>query len=162
MKVLTLGSDTQAKETFPADTEFDKALHPGKKNYYDAVFLGHYLQTKDRKEVPEILKNIYPILKEDGELWATVPSLEFAALQILKDDNPNFTYFTALWGADDQPNKCGFRLLDLRMVVTNTGYLVRRAIQEAYQESINGQPMLTMQNLVIAVKHAGAAEDAIA
>lgn len=162
MKVLTLGSDTQAKETFPPDTEFDKALHPGKKNFYDAVFLGHLLQTKERKEVSQLLKDVYPLLKEDGELWVSVPSLEFAALQILKDDNPNFSYFTALWGGDDNPHKCGFRLLDLRLIIQNTGYLVRRAIQEAYQESINGQAVLTMQNLVIAVKHAGAAEDAIA
>jgi SAM-dependent methyltransferase len=161
VKVLTLGSDTQAKELFPADTEFSNYADREKKNYYDAVFLGHHLQTLDRKEVPQLLKELYPVLKEDGELYVSVPSLEFAALQILKDDNPNFSYFTALWGGDDNPHKCGFRLLDLRLIVQNTGYLVRRAIQEAYQESINGQPVLTMQNLVIAVKHAGNAEDAI-
>jgi len=165
MKVLTLGSDTQAKEVFPADTEFDKAFHPGKKAHYDAIFLGHYLQQKDRKEVPALLKEIRGALVEDGELWVTVPSLEYAALQILKDDNPSMDAFTALYGDDANPHKCGFRLLELRLVLLNAGYEVRRAIQEPYKIRMNtqagAQEILSMQNLVIGIRHDGNPAEAI-
>ena len=165
MKVLPLGSDTQAKEIFPPDTEFDKAYHPGKKNYYNIIFLGHFLQFKDRREISPFLKQLRESLVEDGELWVTVPSLEYAALQILKDDNPSFDAFTALYGDDANPHKCGFRLLELRLVVTNAGYEVRRAVQEGYKIGMitkdGTQEMLSMQNLVIAARHDGKAEEAI-
>ena len=165
MKVLTLGSDTQAKEMLPPDTEFDKAYRPEKHGYYDIIFLGHYLQFKDRKEVGPFLRNLRDCLVEDGELWVSVPSLEYAALQILKDDSPSFDAFTAIYGDDNHPHKCGFRLLELRLVVMNAGYEIRRAIQEAYKISMTTkdgtQEMLSMQNLVIAAKHDGNPAEAI-
>lgn len=152
MKVLVKGDWSQAKIIFPKDADFitgDLGHIPP----YDAAFLGHYLPTFKQHECVVYLKEIYPMLKNMGEIWVTVPSLEWAAREIVTKDNPSIITPFMIYGTEEEPYRCGFTLFWLRVVVQGAGFIVRKAVQEVYKIGVDDEKFDAVQNLVIGMKY---------
>jgi hypothetical protein len=150
MKVLVKGDWSQAHTIFPQDSVFDDI---GKNPPYDAAFLGHCLQMLNLSEVVPYLKEVADLLGELAEVWVTVPSLEWAAREIVTKDEPSVVIPLALYGPTSDPHRCGFTLMWLRVAMEGAGFTTRKAVQEAYQLNIDGiGEYMAVQNSVIGMK----------
>lgn len=153
MKVLVKGDWAQAKQIFPKDTTFITG-EVGDIPPYDAVFLGHYLQTLEHERVIPALEEFYNKLINNGEIWITTPSLDWIAREIVVKDEPMVLVPFMLYGSSKEPYRTGFTLLWLRVVVQSAKFIVRKAIQEVFNIGIDGgERYQAVQNLVIGLKH---------
>lgn len=132
--------------TLPFDPEYHRK--------FDVVFCSHVLEHIDRLKVIQTVKNLSEVLRPGGEFWVLVPSLEWAAREIL-----NQRSYTAvqglLYGSQHNPyqyHKVAFTIPLLRDMLTKHGGLV---IRQAYQSEIYlnyDPPVPAMQNIVIGWK----------
>ena len=151
MKVLVKGDWSQASTLFPQDSVFDDT---GENPPYDAAFLGHYLQTLNLSDVVPYLKELALLLDVGNEIWVTVPSLEWAAREIVTKDEPSVIIPLLIYGAVSDPHHCGFTMMWLRVALENAGFTTRKAVQEGYQLNIDGiGEYMAVQNLVIGMKY---------
>jgi SAM-dependent methyltransferase len=173
LKVLDAGSgydQTPVKTFFPNSTitrlDINKEVKPDivhdltkpfPKKYhgqFDVVFCSHILEHIDRLKVIEAMKYLATALKPGGEMWVLVPSLEWAAREIL--NHRNYTAVQGLlYGSQNDPwqyHKCAFTLPLLRDLMTKHGGLV---VRQAFQSEIYlnyNPPIPAMQNIVIGWK----------
>lgn len=124
---------------------------------YDILFVSHVLEHIDRVKVLDTLRNLRKILKEGGEIWVIVPSLEWAANQIVMQDTLPTSVQAVIFGGqltEYDYHKCGFTLASLRQVLGMTEYLPRKAYQGSFGiELYSGKIETAAQNIVIAVKY---------
>jgi len=152
MKVLALGDQVQAMARFGAAArggEIDATPNGG---LYDVVFLGHSLQRVPRGAVAAEITDKAQYLRTGGELWVTVPSLEWAGKMVATKEEPDFAVYYSLYGLDNEPHSCGFTLYWLRIAVEAAGLFVTQAHAEPYILGINNQPLRAFQNVVVALK----------
>lgn len=155
MKVLLSGDAEHARGTiFPEDAEYFTSYAQAQDAApLDAIYLGHDLQKSDRKYVVDVLKDYRDLLREYGELYVTVPSLEWTARELLQVDEPSLAAYHNLYGTEEEPHRSGFVLLWLRVAMQEAGFMVRHATQELYKMTAGDKVYPNVQNLVIGARY---------
>jgi hypothetical protein len=136
-KVLAIGQDAQdlARELYGQSEIDTTTLTPGKKRGdYDAILSYMALPRVPFREVERVAKSWVDALRVGGELVLLVPSLEWAAVQILSP-NPNPALIIHLFGEQTSPQKfnaSAFTLMDLRALCSRIGIAVTHASTGEY------------------------------
>jgi hypothetical protein len=128
VKVLAIGENAKefAKDVFPDDDVHTKSR--GAKDF-DAVLSYMCLQTVEASSAMNTVKAWVASLKDGGEFTMLVPSLEWAAVQILsKEKSP--VIMAHLFGKD---NRSGYTMIDLRALCSMAGIAVTHAATGTYQ-----------------------------
>lgn len=154
-EVLTLDADAG---THP-DVVGDLFSVPEPDNSFDRILLSHVLEHVEYKRVHEALVELARLLAVGGELHIFVPSLEWAARQILSDQMSPATIMH-IYGLQSTPwqyHKAGFTLLALRGVVGGAGLnvaIARRSIYHITGTNAQGEPVdfEAEQHYVVGVK----------
>jgi len=136
-KVLAIGENARslAQEIFPEAEVDTTPLLPGKKRTdYDSVLSYMALPLVPYRDVLKTAKAWVEALKVGGELTLMVPSLEWAAVQILSPErSPAFVVH--LFGEQSKPGRfhsSGFTMLDLRSLCSMVGVAVTHASTGEY------------------------------
>ena len=127
MRVLALGAHaaTLAQDLWP-DAVVDTRAGKGR---YGAVLAMNLLQTHSYRHAVKVLKEWFAMVDTPGELHVFVPSLEWAAEQILAS-NPSPATLLHLFGEQMDKstiNLCGFTMRDLRGQFEKAGIPVKFA-----------------------------------
>jgi hypothetical protein len=137
--VLAIGEGAQglARELYPESDVDTTTLTPGKKRRdYDAILSYMALPRVPFRQVETVAQSWVEALATGGELVLFVPSLEWAAVQILtpgKDRNP--ALILHLFGTQNKPAEfygSGFTMMDLRALCAKIGLAVTHASTGEY------------------------------
>ena len=153
--VLTLDADP---DTNP-DVLGDLFHVPEPDASFDRILLSHVLEHVEYKRATDALTEMARLLAPGGELHVFVPSLEWAARQILSEKMSPATIMH-IYGLQSTPwqyHKAGFTLMALRGVVSASGLNVavaRRAIYKIVGSDAQGKPyeFEAEQHYVVGVK----------
>lgn len=131
---------------------------------FDIVFISHVLEHIDRRHVIETFRQVISAVKNMGEVWVIVPSLEWAANEIINRREGIHVQMN-IFGGQLTPfdyHKTGFTLLALRQVVELCGLIVRRAYQSPFTIIHEGREYGSLQNVVIGMRYDQDPRDALA
>lgn len=130
---------------------FPKEFH----QVFDVVFMPHILEHFGRNSVIPVMKNVKELLKNGGEAWVTVHSLELVH-RFLREDQVSPATLPMLYGPDtDKPHdwyRCAFTIGMLRQIFDQAGLVTREAIQQPSQIQIGKNMHDTLSNLVIGAR----------
>ena len=125
------------------------------RNQFDIVYVSHVLEHIDRQKVINTFRNCTGALKNMGEIWAVVPSLEWAANEII-NRREGIHVQGALYGGQDHPldyHRVGFTLAALRQMIELCGLIVRKAYQSPFMTIFDGKEYQCLQNVVIGLRY---------
>lgn len=126
------------------------------KGAFDIVYASHVLEHIDRDKVVQTAKEIASCVRNGGEVWFVVPSMEWAAKQIM-DEHDTIGVQAVIYGGQDNPwqyHKVGFTLNALRYVAeTECGLIVRRAVQSPLFIRKAGKDYDALQNIVVGMRY---------
>jgi predicted SAM-dependent methyltransferase len=152
MKVLAIGENARnlAQDIFPEAEVDTTPLLPGKRRTdYDSVLSYMALPCVPYREVMKTARAWVDALKPGGELTLMVPSLEWAAVQILSPErSPALTLH--LYGEQSNPQRfhsSGFTMLDLRSLCSMVGVAVTHASTGEYTINDNVCEMHTVRGV---------------
>jgi SAM-dependent methyltransferase len=152
--ITTLDIDT----TVPADIHADaRHLPDSLHGQFDVVFASHVLEHFPAHETLEVLKEWVKALRPMGQLHVIVPSLEWAAEEILSEQ-PSPALIGHLYSDSTTPwnvHRTGFTLPMLRHYVRAAGLSVIMAGSGLYPIQHAGQVYRAEQHYVIGVKIGG-------
>lgn len=155
--ITTLDADPQFKPDIVGDArELSKALQ-GRR--FDAIFASHVLEHIPWWQTDVVLKDWVACLNPGGSLHIVVPSLEWAARQILSERPSHaliphmYAGVTTAWDV----HVAGFTMRLLRAKLEKAGLAVMRARTGAYQILIGGEPMEAEQHYCAAYRLDGPA-----
>ena len=121
---------------------------------FDIVYCCHVLEHIDRDKVFNTVKSMAAALKDNGELWLTIPSLEWCAREIIRGrDDPGVQ--GALYGGQWTPweyHRVLFTLKSLRELVQLVGLLPMKVYQNEFMFNLYGKDYTALGNVVIARK----------
>ena len=152
MRVLAIGENAKdfAQEIFP-EAEIDTApLLPGKKRgEYDSLLSYLALPRVPYRDIMRTVRAWVDALKPGGELTLMVPSLEWAAVQILSPErSPALAvHLYGDQGARDRQHASGFTMLDLRSLCSMVGIAVTHASTGEYMIGENACEMHTVRGV---------------
>lgn len=127
MKVLQIGQGSELVKQFYPDAEIDVvAMKPKKNTRYDAVVAFMVLQKVFIKDITNTLKMWVDALNVGGTIVILVPSLEWAAFQILTPE-PNPALYRHLYGTKDNPVNSMYTMMMLRHYLASAGIAVTHA-----------------------------------
>jgi SAM-dependent methyltransferase len=121
---------------------------------FDVVFASHVIEHIERKKLDQTFNNCISALKPGGKLWVLVPSLEWAAQEILKG-NENMAVHGTLYGGQAHPwdyHKVGFTMNALKLMFTMHGLRITQAKNTEFGVLYDGKPLQGYQNVVVGVK----------
>ena len=121
---------------------------------FDIVYISHVMEHIDRMKVIEVFKNVIQAVKDRGEVWVIVPSLEWAANEIINHREGIHVQMN-IFGGQTYPldyHRCGFTLAGLRQMVELCGLFIRKAYQSPFGIVYNGNEYPSLQNVVIAIR----------
>lgn len=124
----------------------------------DTIYASLVLQYTPYREVVAVLKEWAGLLKPGGQLYVTVPSLEWAATQIISE-KPLPVIMPFIYGNQGGPGqfaRSGFMLPALRNLVALAGLEVREAGPFDATVQMGEDEYKVQQLLVLAVKPARA------
>jgi hypothetical protein len=137
-KILAIGENGTkelAQELFQQEEIDIAATGPDKKQKeYDALLSYMTLARVPFRKVDEVVKSWVDALKQGGEIVIFVPSLEWAAVQILSPERSP-ALILHLYGMQTKPsefNSCAFTFLDLRSMCSLAGIAVTHASTGEY------------------------------
>lgn len=152
MKVLAIGENAQnfAREIFPDAQVHTSTVKPGKdRKEYDSLLAYMCLHQVPYREAVETVKSWVNCLKKGGELTILVPSLEWAAVQILsKEKSP--VLMVHLFGMQDKAehyHSSAFTMLDLRSLCSLSGVAVTHASTGVYNIGEHEAELHTVRGL---------------
>jgi predicted SAM-dependent methyltransferase len=122
---------------------------------YDIVYISHVLEHVDRARVIEAFRNVIGAVRNMGEVWVVVPSMEWAANEIINKREGIHVQMN-IFGAQHSPfdvHRTGFTLISLRQVVELCGLIVRRAYQSPFTIEFEGRQYNSLQNVVIGARY---------
>ena len=130
------------------------SIEPNKyhKKKYDAVIAYHALQRTINANVVQLIKSWKRCLKPEGELYIFVPSLEWAAREILAED-PSSLLLVHIFGDQGDENHyhlSGHTLRRLRVDLTRAGMKVTSAKTGYYISGLGGKEYRAEQHVVTA------------
>lgn len=124
---------------------------------YDIVFVSHVLEHIDRTHVIDTFRNVAGAVRNMGEVWILVPSLEWAAGEILAR-REGLGVQGAIFGGQANEwdfHRTGFTLAALRQMVEICGLIIRKAYQSPFKIRFQEKEFGALQNIVIAVRYDG-------
>lgn len=153
MKVLAIGENAKdfAQEIFP-DAQIDAApLLPGKKRDgdYDSLLSYLALPRVPYRDVMKTARAWVDALKPGGELTLMVPSLEWAAVQILSPERSPalIIHLFGEQGTSERRHISGFTMLDLRSLCSMVGVAVTHASTGEYMIGEHACEMHTVRGV---------------
>lgn len=124
---------------------------------FDLVLADHVLEHVERNKVVDTFRNVISAVKNHGEVWILVPSLEWAANEVInKRDGVHVQ--AMLFGSQVnslQTHRCAFTLASLRQMVEICGLIIRKAYQSPFTAVVNGREFGCIQNIVIGARYDG-------
>jgi len=88
------------------------------------IYTSHFLEHFGALDGRRIMRQFHDILAPGGKIWTVVPNLEFAAVQILKDGEPNGLSMDILYGHQEYEtnfHKYGFTPRSMRKFMEISG-----------------------------------------
>ena len=176
VKILDIGSgvasvasvvfgDIQDKQIVRADVNPDlkpdvifditKPLPEELKGQFDIVYCSHMMEHIDRNKVFTALDNLIAAAKDMGEIWVIVPSMEWAANEILRGRDGIHIQGHIFGGQSNEweYHRSGFTLSALRKLFELRGVLVRKAYQSPFTLGYENREFQCVQNVVIGLKY---------
>lgn len=132
-------------------TELPEHLH----GQFDIVYVSHVLEHIDRLKVIQTLVYLSKALKNYGEMWVIVPSMEWAAQEIL-DQRDGLHIQGMIWGGQNTQwdyHRCGFTLHAMRQLFEIIGLVVRKAYQSPFGIVMGEHEFTCAQNVVIGARY---------
>jgi len=175
IKILDVGSgyDSVAKQVFTwienkeiTRLDFDKEAKPDilhditqpfpdeLRNQFNIVYVSHILEHIEFTNVINTFRNVTGALKNMGEIWVVVPSMEWAANEII-NQREGIHVQGAIYGGQNHPldyHRSGFTLRSLRQMVEICGLIVRKAYQSPYQITYKDREYQCIQNVIVAMR----------
>lgn len=102
---------------------------------FDIVYCSHVMEHIDRIKVIPTLLNLSKALKDRGEIWVVVPSLEWGAREIL-NRRDGLHIQGLIFGGQNTPwdyHRTGFTLAGLRQSLEVIGLVIRKAYQSPFE-----------------------------
>lgn len=123
---------------------------------FDIVYCSHVLEHIESSKVVQAAVNVTRAVRNGGEVWFLVPSLEWAATEVIKERDHQGVQLV-LFGSQDNPwqyHKCAFTLNALRyMAEVHCGLIVRRAHQAVLLIRRAGAEFQALQNIVVGMRY---------
>lgn len=120
---------------------------------WDIVFAHQCLQHIKRVDLTEYPHKLSCLVKNGGEVWVTVPSAEYAGLQIVKNEPDPIAQYV-LFGQDgDPPRHAMFTLKWLRELMESGGLITRKASLGGQSMTYNGKEITVPQNVWIGMRY---------
>lgn len=122
---------------------------------FDIVYVSHILEHIDRMKVIDTFRNISGAVRNMGEVWVVVPSLEWAANEII-NRREGIHVQGVLYGGQDHPldyHRVGFTLASLRQMVELCGLIVRKSYQSPFTTIFDNKSYQCLQNVVIGMRY---------
>jgi predicted SAM-dependent methyltransferase len=169
--ILDIGSgkDSEAKLYWP-DAEVhrldsDESLNPDlfgtmqkiptEDESYERVLASHVLEHLPFVDVLDALKEVCRVLVKGGDFHLMVPSLEWAAREILSE-TMSFVTIPHLYGTQTnkhQQHRTGFTMLMLRELLPLAGFSVAASQRSIYQVEIGDELYEPEQHYVVGIKY---------
>ena len=176
VKILDIGSgvasvasvvfdDIQDKQIVRADVNPDlkpdvifditKSLPEELKGQFDIVYCSHMMEHIDRNKVFAAMDNLIAAAKDMGEIWVIVPSMEWAANEILRGRDGIHIQGHIFGGQSNEweYHRSGFTLSALRFLFESRKILVRKAYQAPFTLGYENREFQCVQNVVIGLKY---------
>jgi len=176
VKILDIGSgvasvasvvfdDIQDKQIVRADVNPDlkpdvifditKPLPEELKGQFDIVYCSHMMEHIDRNKVFAAMDNLIAAAKDMGEIWVIVPSMEWAANEILRGRDGIHIQGHIFGGQSNEweYHRSGFTLSALRFLFESRKILVRKAYQAPFTLGYENREFQCVQNVVIGLKY---------
>jgi hypothetical protein len=124
---------------------------------FDIVLCSHVMEHIRRPQVLDAFRNTISGVKNMGEVWFIVPSMEFAAGEILKHRDGASVQALIFGGqaSDLDTHYCGYTLQALRFMVELCGLVVRKAYQAPFSIEVDGKSHTCIQNIVVGARYDG-------
>ena len=125
------------------------------RNSFDIVYMSHVLEHIDRMKVINAFRYTISALKNMGEVWVVVPSLEWAANEVLQKRD-GIHVQGMIFGGQNHPldfHRVGFTLFGLRQLMELCGLLIRKAYQSPFEIVMADRKFNCIQNVVIAIRY---------
>lgn len=123
-------------------------------NTFDIVFSNNVLQRGSYHIAPSLITLYGACVKEGGEIHLVVPSLEWAAREVLSE-KPSPVCMIMLWGGqggDGSVHMSGHTMRGLRAHFEKVGLFVVTAKTQEYTLQVNGKEYQTEQHYICAIK----------
>jgi hypothetical protein len=124
---------------------------------FDIVYVSHVMEHIDRIRVIQTLVYLSKALKNLGEMWVIVPSMEWGAQEILAGRD-GLHIQGLIFGGQNTPwdyHRCGFTLSALRTLFDLIGLVVRKAYQSPFGIELGENVVNCVQNVVIGARYDG-------
>ena len=139
------------------DVIFDitKPLPEELKGQFDIVYCSHMMEHIDRNKVFAAMDNLIAAAKDMGEIWVIVPSMEWAANEILRGRDGIHIQGHIFGGQSNEweYHRSGFTLSALRFLFESRKILVRKAYQAPFTLGYENREFQCVQNVVIGLKY---------
>ena len=123
---------------------------------FDLVYLSHVLEHIDRVNVHNVVKNVSKAVKNGGELWIVVPSLEWTIERFDSFRPTDIVFHAMMFGGQRNEwdyHRSAFTLFDLRRIMEMAGLIVRRAYQTDFYITFGERKELARQNVIIGMRY---------
>ncbi len=154
-EIVRLDADESNKPDVLHDitTELPAELH----GQFDIVYASHVLEHIDRNKIIPTLVNISRALKNLGEMWVIVPSLEWGAQEVLKGSQSPALQGLIFGGQNNSwdYHRTGFTLASLRTLFEIVGLVIRKAYQSPFKIGMDAEEYVCIQNIVIGARYDG-------
>lgn len=125
------------------------------RNAFDVVYVSHVLEHIDRDKVVNTMRYIFSAVKNLGEVWLIVPSMEWAANRIIHHDNSVAMQLLIFGGQKNEwdYHRNGFTLQALRFMGELCGMVTRRAYQSPFLIGMDDKKYQCIQNIWIGMRY---------
>ena len=154
MRVLKIVGDIDIGLDLPKNTEItevklsDYAVTEYAEKF-DMILCVHALQTLWTDQVSEVVNKLVNDLANMGELHIHVPATEQALKAMLKGSQDPVAFYM-VWGSKERPFHTGFNLLWLRLIVEQTGAIIRTATMGTFKLTSGEREVSAVEHIVIA------------
>lgn len=134
--------------------DITKPLPEELRNQFDIVYASHVLEHIDFMKVIATFRNLTGALKNMGEIWVVVPSMEWAASEII-NKREGIQIQGTIFGGQNHPldyHRSGFTLRSLRHMVELCGLFPRKAYQSTFGIDFQNQQYECVENVVIGLR----------
>jgi len=162
LEIETMDIDPEAEPTYVYDLMVPLPPDSDLIEKYDIVHCSHMLEHVNRNKVMTTITNLAKMVKVGGELWVIVPSMEWAAREIISNRESVYVQMMLYGGQNSEYDfhRVGFTLITLRQLLDAIGLVIRQAHQSIFSlvQIIDGDfqepatAAMVPENVVVALK----------